>query len=96
MKALTRLARAAAAALLLLVMVPAAPFAASAATLPDPTPVYRFFNTAGGSHFFTTNEAEKDAVIQGAPGFRYEGIAFYSYPTQADGTTPVYRFTTSG
>ncbi len=92
MNALSRLARVAAAALLVLVMVPSAPLTASAATLPDPTPVYRFFNTGGGSHFFTTNEAEKDAVIAGAPGFRYEGIAFYSYPTPGDGTSPVYRF----
>lgn len=92
MNALSRLARVAAAALLVLVMVPSAPLTASAATVPNPTPVYRFYNEPAKSHFFTSSEAERDAVVASALPFRYEGIAFYAHPTKVTGTTPVHRF----
>jgi hypothetical protein len=56
------------------------------------SPVYRFFNTVAGGHFFTIDEAEKNTVIQNYKWFRYEGIGFYTYPVQQLGTLPVYRF----
>ncbi|NDD13581.1 MAG: hypothetical protein EB072_13270, partial [Betaproteobacteria bacterium] len=57
------------------------------------TPVYRFYNTKTGHHFFTTSAAEKDVIEKestdpnyGQPGlwpFTFEGVAFQA---------PVYRF----
>jgi len=77
-------------ALSFLAVFPAPATAASA--VPNPTPVFRFYKLTDGSHFFTNNESEK-AQVQTRPDiYRYEGIAFYSDPTQVTGTTPVYRF----
>lgn len=77
-------------ALSFLAVFPAPASAASA--VPNPTPVFRFYKLTDGSHFFTNNESEK-AQVQTRPDiYRYEGIAFYSDPTQVTGTTPVYRF----
>ena len=55
-------------------------------------PVYRFFNTIAGGHFYTIDETEKNTVIQNYNWFRYEGIGFYAYPDAQPGTLPVYRF----
>ena len=41
------------------------------------TPVYRFYNSNNGEHFYSTSEAEKQNLI--AVGWDYEGIAFYNY-----------------
>ena len=41
--------------------------------------VYRFYNTATGTHFYTILESEKDLVIQTMPSFIYEGAKFYAY-----------------
>lgn len=49
------------------------------------SPVYRFYNTQTGTHFFTISEAEKDYVIVTYPQFTFEGIAWYAYPP---GPTP--------
>ena len=48
-------------------------------------PVYRFFNTIAGGHFYTIDEAEKDTVIQNYKWFRYEGIGFLAEPSRATG-----------
>ena len=58
----------------------------------DILPVYRFYNTTAGGHFFTLNEEEKNTVINNYKWFRYEGVGFYAFPFQAVGTLPVYRF----
>ena len=58
----------------------------------NPTPVYRFYKLDDGSHFFTNSEREKDLVLGYPATYRYEGIAFYSYPNQISGSAPVYRF----
>ncbi|MDP3939032.1 MAG: hypothetical protein Q8R92_12980 [Deltaproteobacteria bacterium] len=55
-------------------------------------PVYRFVNMNTGEHFYTINEAERNAVVQNYNWFRYEGIGFYAYPIQQPGTLPVHRF----
>ena len=67
-------------------------------------PVYRFYNTKTGHHFFTTSEVERDMVQRestdpgyGQPGalwtFVYEGEAFRAFTdsNHADATA-VYRF----
>jgi Protein of unknown function (DUF1566)/Repeat of unknown function (DUF5648) len=40
-------------------------------------PVYRFFNTKIGTHFYTTSAAERDSVIATLSWYSYEGIAYY-------------------
>lgn len=40
-------------------------------------PVYRFFNTKIGTHFYTTSAAERDDVIATFSWYSYEGIAYY-------------------
>lgn len=62
------------------------------------TAIYRFYNQATGTHFFTGSSAERDQVIATLPSFRYEGTAFYAYSSAANGTSAVYRFynTTGG
>ncbi len=55
-------------------------------TAPKATPVYRLFNLQKGYHFFTTNLAEKEALV--AAGWTDEGVAWY---TPANAGKPVYR-----
>src|SRR5260221_2132355 len=38
-----------------------------------PSPVYRFFNQATGTHFYTIVAAERDHVLGSYPQFLYEG-----------------------
>jgi hypothetical protein len=45
-------------------------------------PLFRFFNTNTGAHFFTTNVAERDMVLQRWPFFAYEGTAYQVYSSR--------------
>ncbi|NBC32837.1 MAG: beta-propeller fold lactonase family protein [Alphaproteobacteria bacterium] len=54
--------------------------------------VFRFFNTQAGGHFFTTDPAERDFVLNNLPQFQPEGVRFDAFETQLEGTVPVYRF----
>lgn len=56
------------------------------------SPVYRFYNTLTGTHFYTSSAAERDYVSVKYPQFSYEGIAFYSHGSSVSGTSPVFRF----
>ncbi len=59
---------------------------------PEPQlPVYRFYNTRTGTHFYTPSAAERDQVIARYPGtFVFEGVA---YETKASrNTQALYRF----
>lgn len=59
----------------------------------EASPVYRFYNTQKGLHFFTISAEERDDVLRRYPWFTYEGVAFYGYTTQAQpDTQAVYRF----
>jgi len=51
--------------------------------------VYRFYNKATGSHFYTASPAERDKVIATYPSFVYEGVAFYVYPAASATVAPV-------
>ena len=59
--------------------------------------VHRFFRTDIGSHFYTTSETEKQAIIDNLPHYTYEGIS-YQGASNSDvddtlsGAKPVYRF----
>jgi hypothetical protein len=55
-------------------------------------PVYRFFNTQTGTHFYTTSTSERDSVIANLPQFRFEGEAFKAASGPSAGLKPVYRF----
>lgn len=55
-------------------------------------PVYRFYNTAKGTHFFTGSAAERDYVMASLPSYTYEGVAFYTYASATGSYSPVYRF----
>lgn len=55
-------------------------------------PIYRFYNTATGAHFFTSSVAERDSVIANLKSFKYEGIAFYAYSLRVTDSSPVFRF----
>jgi hypothetical protein len=46
-------------------------------------PVFRFYNTTTGAHFYTTSLADRDQLQGTMPQFAYEGIAFHVY--SADG-----------
>ena len=54
--------------------------------------VYRFFNMMTGVHLYTTDETERDSIIENSPDFTFEGTAFSAYETEVEGTIPVYRF----
>lgn len=47
-------------------------------TVSGATPLYRFYNNAQGTHFFTASSAERDNIINTMSGtYKYEGTAFY-------------------
>ena len=54
--------------------------------------VYRFFNPTTGVHLYTTNEIEKDNIIENLDNFVFEGVKFYAYETEVEGSMPIYRF----
>lgn len=59
-------------------------------------PVYRFYNSAGLEHFYTSNVGERDLLIkQFGSNFIYEGPIFYAYPVEGSNQDsslfPVYR-----
>lgn len=60
--------------------------------------IYRFFHPITGGHFYTTDETERDFVIDNLDDFVFEDVAFYAFETNVDNTIPVYRFfeTTTG
>ncbi len=40
--------------------------------------VYRFYDKANGTHFYTANEAERDTILHTLPNYRFEGVAYYT------------------
>lgn len=52
-------------------------------------PVYRFYNSAVGTHFYTSSVVERDGIIENIPSLVYEGPAFATSPS---GDQPVWRF----
>ena len=56
-------------------------------------PVYRFYNSRTGAHFFTTSEAEKNTVMTTlSPPYNYEGAAFSVANAFSPGLSAVHRF----
>ncbi len=69
----------------------AAPLAASGAD-PAATAVYRFFDQRFGTHFYTADLGERDAVLAGRPDLVFEGTGFYEHRVAGAGDVAVYRF----
>jgi len=67
-------------------------------TLSKGSPVYRFFNTNLGVHFYTTSEVEKQFVLDELPQYRFEGASYTSVAQPSANADPltgaksVYRF----
>lgn len=59
---------------------------------PNAAPVFRFFDTRNGSHFYTASTVEKDTVQTTRSDLTFEGISFYEHTTQQAGDTAVFRF----
>jgi len=55
-------------------------------------PVYRFYNMASDTHFYTMSEGEKEFIAQSLPQFILEGPQFYAFGEPDSGALPVYRF----
>ncbi len=59
------------------------------------SPVYRFWNASGNTHFYTISAGERDKLLNNySDVYTYEGVVYSAYvkdqpPT---GTLPVYRF----
>ena len=59
---------------------------------PNAAPVYRFFDSTYGTHFFTASTSERDTVIATRPDLLYEGVGFSEHTAQQVGDVAVYRF----
>jgi hypothetical protein len=55
-------------------------------------PVFRYFNVRNGDHFYTTNFNELGGGSVGTNGYRFEGVGFFAFPSQATNTVPVLRY----
>lgn len=65
----------------------------------DVQEVHRFYSTKTGTHLYTTNEVERDHILENLEDYSYEDVKFYGYSPDADvsdmedaGSMPVYRF----
>lgn len=56
------------------------------------SPVYRFFNQDTGIHLYTADENEAAFVEENLSNYAAEGVPYYGYDTQVEGTVPLYRF----
>lgn len=59
---------------------------------PAASPVFRFFDLSNGTHFYSINPAERDAILATRSDLVFEGTAFYEHATAQPGDTPVSRF----
>ena len=55
-------------------------------------PVYRFFDSVFGTHFYTSSATERATVIATRPDLVNEGIGFYEHTTAQPGDVAVYRY----
>ena len=63
------------------------------ASIEGALPVYRFFNTQTGAHFYTMDENEKDVIIDTLDNYNFEGEAYYAFASESAilETVPLYR-----
>jgi len=65
---------------------------ASGSSDPNAVPVYRFFDTNNGTHFFTASATEAKTVAATRPDMIGEGASFMEHATRQTGDNAVYRF----
>lgn len=56
------------------------------------SPVYRFFNNTSGVHLYTVDENERTFIEENLDNYVFEGVPYYSFDAQEEGTVAVYRF----
>ena len=61
-------------------------FTAFAEQVEGTIPVYRFFLPDTGAYFYTSDENERESIIQNLPNYTFQGVAYYSFPLNADFT----------
>ena len=59
---------------------------------PSAVPVYRFFDTKTGTHFFTSSQSEESNLVKTRPDLVLEQTTFYEHATAQAGDVPVFRF----
>ncbi len=59
---------------------------------PNAAPVYRFFDSTYGTHFFTASASERDTVIKTRSDLLFEGVGFTEHTGQQVNDVAVYRF----
>lgn len=59
---------------------------------PDIVSVYRFYNSATATHFYTISLSERDYILAKLPGFSFEGVAYQAHATNSAGTKALHRF----
>lgn len=64
----------------------------TASASPSSEAVYRFFDVADGTHFYTASTSERDSLLATRSDMTFEGTAFYEDATPQSGDTAVYRF----
>ena len=55
-------------------------------------PVYRFFDTTTGTHFFTSSQSEEANLVTSRPDLVLEQTTFYEHASAQTGDVAVYRF----
>lgn len=55
-------------------------------------PVYRFFDSAHGTHFYTISQSEEQNIVATRSDLKFEGIGLYGDSAQQSGDAAVYRF----
>jgi hypothetical protein len=57
------------------------------------SPIYRFFSLTNSVHFYTQSKGERDLALLTYPYrlWRYEGVAYETYPAQVANTVAVHR-----
>jgi len=65
---------------------------AQVASAQDQSAVFRFYNSAAGTHFYTASAAEADSVVRNLDGFTYEGVSFDKSGAGATDSIDVFRF----
>lgn len=64
-------------------------FAVATSQLPGSLPLHRLYNPNKGSHYYTTNDSERDYLL--AQGWRYEHDEGFIFTSQVSGTVEIYR-----
>lgn len=59
---------------------------------PKATPVYRFYNSQTGVHFYTISYTERNQIRAQLSHYLYEGMGFGAVIGPASGLSPVHRF----